>query len=402
MKRTWISGVALGATLALMSPAAAQVGGGSGAPGGAEGVGSQGGVPSGGGGAGSGAPGNAAGPSAQVGSSGPGGSTGGGDFGGSGGGGLDGGGDAGTTGFSGMMGGGGGDGDVNAVINPGPPGSLEEALERALKDNAEIAVARANRQQAEAAERLAISKVSQKVVEAYQQWQFDREALARATTSHQSAAISDSEFATAKRAESASETALQFLYGGPMIRFTEPKAGGTGSVGKPGGRAPSGDPFGNAGGPMGRGGAAPSGPRNISGVSGAMERGSGGMGGAAGAGDAAPKSKVEENLAKKSDGVDFQEMPLNDIAQFLTETIGSPVIVDKSALLGSLPEGFSVTVELHNDDLTWQNVLTAISDTHDIGFLVRDYGILITTPQKAGIATAGGLGGGGGFGGGGF
>lgn len=390
MKRTWISGVAIGAALTMVGPAYGQGGLGQSAGGGAATAGEGGADVGGGGSVGSG------GPALPEGASGPG-----------------------ATSFSGVLraapgpggeGGGASDGmvligsgDFNAIINPGPPGSLEEALERALKDNAEIAVARANRQQAEAAERLAISKVSQKVVEAYQQWQFDREALDRATASHESAAISDSEFATAKRAESASETALRFLYGGQTIRWSETKAG-TGapaSASSRSGGGPMGMQFGGSSGPAGSGGGAMTGSTgNISGARGAMQGGFGGM--PAGGGGAAPdaKSKVQENLAKKCDGVDFTEMPLSDIAQFLTETIGSPVIVDRSALQGNLPEGFSVTIALHNDDLTWQDVLTAISDTHDVGFLVRDYGILITTPQKAGSAPGGGFGGG--FGGGGF
>jgi hypothetical protein len=399
MKRTWISGAALGAVLAMVGPAYAQ--GGLGASGGAA-TGAAAGADTGAGGQGA-----SAGAAPQEGTGGPGGSSFSGVIGTASGPGGDG---AEGTGFgSGDMMGSSGGADPNvlagltrALENQRPPATLAEALERALRENAEIAVAKANRQQAEAAERLTISKVTQQVVEAYQQWQFDREALERATAAHQSATISDSEFATAKRTESASETALQFLYGGHAIRFTEPKARGTGPTGSSGVRVPLGDPFGNAGGPMGSGGVMPGGPGNISGASGAMQKGSGGMGAAGGVGDAAPKSKVEENLAKKSDGVDFQELPLSDLSQFLTEMIGSPVILDKSLLDAQLPEGFSVTISLHNDDLTWRHVLTAISDTHDIGFLVRDYGILITTPQKAGLTHGGGLGGGGGFGGGGF
>ncbi|MDZ4779577.1 MAG: hypothetical protein SGJ19_04930 [Planctomycetia bacterium] len=299
--------------------------------------------------------------------------------------------------------------DVNAIINEGTPNSLEEALERAIKRNPEIALAAANRRQAEMAENLTKNKVFGSVVETYKQWQFELQALKSAEARHQAATISAEELLTAKQAVMKSETSLQFLLGGYSASWPDTGTGARSHIDfsanftpQPGGGGLSG-----GGGPMGI----------SSGGAGMMAPGGGAMAveGAVGGTDpeaAAPASKFDEQLKQLSGPVAYDGMPVNDFAMIVTDLATVPVIVDHHSFDDAGGEmNFQITLSLKSDALTWKEVLTAVADTHDIGFIIRDYGILVTTKQKAaaqGIGNGffgsglGGAGSGGGFGGGGF
>jgi hypothetical protein len=309
--------------------------------------------------------------------------------------------------------------DVNAIINEGTPNSLEEALERAIKRNPEIALAAANRRQAEMAENLTKNKVFGSVVETYKQWQFDKQSLTRTEALHKTASVSEAELLTAKQAVMKSETALQFLLGGYSVWSDA----GTGArsvssfsaeytsqaVGGPSGGAGQ---MGGAGMMMPGGGMMSTTTESTSGGSGAGSSPPvGGMGAAP-----APVSKFDEKLSQPSGPVDYQGLPVAEFAQLISAQAKVPVIVDHHTFEASGGEmNFQINMALASDTLTWKEVLAAIADTHDIGFIIRDYGILVTTQQKAaaqgvGSGFFGGLGGGmggaggggGGFGGGGF
>lgn len=305
---------------------------------------------------------------------------------------------------------------VNAIIIEGWPSSLEEALERAMKRNPEIALAEANRRQAEMAENLAKNKAFQQVVETYKQWQFDKQSLTRTEALHQTASVSEAELLTAKQAVVKSETALQFLMGGYAVQWPDSKAAADGLPGHA--NQPNAPPQGfrdfygyqriggTEGGTPSTGEAAGAG-MTVGAAPGPGAEGGGGtlglstvLGGGMPEGMApTPQTQVTERLGKPSGPIDFQEMRLPEFAQLLTERIGVPVIVDRRALGDDeMLKELNVTLSLQGESLTWNDVLTATSDTHDFGFLIRDYGVLITTQEKAnaGRGGPGGLGGGGG------
>ena len=313
------------------------------------------------------------------------------------------------------------DGGVNAIISVALPSSLEEAIERAMKDNPEIGLALANRRQAEMEENLTRNKVASSVVQTYKQWQFDQQALKSAETRHQAGHLGGDELLLAKQALMKSESALQFLLGGYTVPHAETRlgvstmmqmtGGGMGSLtGAPGGTG-SAAVAGDAGGGL----SAPGGAGYGGGT--APATGTGDMGGGAGSpvggmgAAAAPPWKFDEKLAETSGPVQYEGLPVEDFAKLMSDQTKTPVIVDRQTFeaSGGLLN-FQITLSLASEALTWNDVLTAIADTHDIGFVKRDYGLLITTKAKAAasgglsggfIGGYGGFGGPGGFGGGG-
>lgn len=317
------------------------------------------------------------------------------------------------------------------------PTTLDQALQRALANNPDIHVAEANLRQAQAAYEQAKLKLTHQVMIAMEQAEVDRIAFERIAELAKANTVSQQEQQTARFAARKSQLELQYLLGDSPVGIGSVgpagnSAGMGGSYGAPGGEGIStgggglygdfGPSVGGTGSAFGNSGAGATGLGNTGG--GAMEgatddvEGPQGTGDPMGAGDAGaaggalgPQSsmreKLGESLAAKSGPVSFHEMPLDQFSQELSSKMSMPVIIDKRALVKSDPvpidkrsiaQSNPVTMELDRDNLTWRDVLLAISDTHDLAFVIRDYGILITTPEKASAVS---LGGGSGYSGGG-
>lgn len=293
----------------------------------------------------------------------------------------------------------------------GIPATLDQAIQRALANNPDIRVAEANLRQAQAAYEQAKLKLAQQVMIAMEQAEIDRLALERIqqATDALAGSVSKQEHHLARFAARKSQLELQYLLGespaagqmfldsgmgsatmmgsGMGVQFGFD--GGTGTLS-----------LGGDAGSTGAGGGAMMGRRMEGGaVTGAPDASGGGEGNPQGADR---RKWYEDTLSQKSGPIEIHAGEAETLAQQLAKRMNVPVIVDSRALI-ERSENTSLNVELilNRESLTWRDVLTAIADTNDIAFLIRDYGILITTPEKASAASFGGSGGGaiGGFGG---
>lgn len=289
---------------------------------------------------------------------------------------------------TGSEGGGAGSGDLNAVINPNnvKPKTLDEAIQRALANNPDIRLAEANLRQAQAAYEQAKLKVTNQVMIAMEKAEVDRLELERLQTLRKQGVISEEDARGARFESRKSDLELDYLLGVgplPVQSMLDPRSG---QSGMPWGginnfhSAALGDGLRTVI-PDGGGGTTP----------GAQE--SQGGGGAAAA--EAPGDRVRAALGAQNANVSLNAIPLPDLAKVLSDAIGVPVIFDAKEFSGTKPEETRITLEIRDEELTWNDIIQAISDTHNVGFLIRDYGILITTPAKADARqVGGGLGGG--------
>ncbi len=283
----------------------------------------------------------------------------------------------------------------------GIPATLDQAIQRALANNPDIRVAEANLRQAQAAYEQAKLKLAQQVMIAMEQAEIDRLALERIqqATDALAGSVSKQEHHLARFAARKSQLELQYLLG------ESPAAGQMFLDSGMGSATMMGDGMGM---PIGGGGGM--GTMSVGGDAGSSGAAGGAMMGApneGGGGEENPhganrRKWYEDTLSHESGPIEIHAGEAETLAQQLAKRMNVPVIVDSRTLI-ERSENTSLNVELilNRESLTWRDVLTAIADTNDIGFLIRDYGILITTPEKASAASFGGDGGGaiGGFGG---
>jgi len=280
----------------------------------------------------------------------------------------------------------------------GIPDSLDQAIQRALANNAEIRVAEANLRQAQAAYEQAKLKLTHQVMIAMEQAEVDRIAWERIGKLADDNVVTQREQHLARFAARKSQLELQYLLG------ESPAAGqmfldsGMGSATMMGGGM--GMPIGGGGGmgTMSAGGDAGSNGAAGGAMMGAPDEG----GGEENPQGANRRKWYEDTLSQQSGPIEIHAGETESLAQQLAKRMNVPVIVDRRALIErSGDPRLNVELVLNRESLTWRDVLTAIADTNDIAFLIRDYGILITTPEKASAANFGGGGGGaiGGFGG---
>jgi outer membrane protein TolC len=91
--------------------------------------------------------------------------------------------------------------------------------------------------------------------------------------------------------------------------------------------------------------------------------------------ESAMAAKWDEQLAKLVE-VDFIEIPLADVAEFFQDSAGIDFVLNEE-----LKER-KITLAL-NRRVPLRSALAAIADKEGLGFVLRDYGILITTDEEA-------------------
>lgn len=294
----------------------------------------------------------------------------------------------------------------------GIPATLDQAIQRALANNPDIRVAEANLRQAQAAYEQAKLKLTHQVMIAMEQAEVDRIAWERIGKLADDNVVTQREQHLARFAARKSQLELQYLLGDSPVTGQLLLGDGAGSGAVMG--SGMGVQFGLSGttgtmwvggdaGSTGAGGGAMMGrPMEGGALTGAPDAGGGGEGDPQGADR---RKWYEDTLSQKSGPIEIHAGQAESLAEQLAKRMNVPVIVDSRALIErSEDPSLKVELILNRETLTWRDVLTAIADTNDIAFLIRDYGILITTPEKANAANLGGLGGGGaigGFGGGG-
>jgi hypothetical protein len=288
----------------------------------------------------------------------------------------------------------------------GIPATLDQAIQRALANNADMRLAEANLRQAQAAYEQAKLKLTHQVMIAMEQAEIDRIAYDRLRQANEAAAnsVPQGELHLSRFAVRKSQLELQYLLGDLPVS-------GTASVGS------MGMDMGGSGGPVGlsgfggqmQGGGLMGMSANLThvpatatgGPAGGGDASMGGgeeSGGSDGQPDASNRRKwYEDTLSQPSGPIDLHAGSAEGLAQELTKRMQVPVIVDSRALIERSEEDIHVALILNRASLTWRDILTAIADTHDIAFVIRDYGVLITTPEKANSVNVGsGFGGGGG------
>lgn len=121
-----------------------------------------------------------------------------------------------------------------------------------------------------------------------------------------------------------------------------------------------------------------------------------GLGGSVAAGDGLPHPTIraqdarqrpempkEVRAALKQEGdVNFEGLPIREVLAFVRESSGEKIIpmIDSLAIATTWDE---VSVTLRLGKVPLRALLTALADLQGICFVFREYGILVTTPERA-------------------
>jgi hypothetical protein len=92
-------------------------------------------------------------------------------------------------------------------------------------------------------------------------------------------------------------------------------------------------------------------------------------------------SNIDAALAR-SVTVNFTEALIKDIAKVASDLADVSVVVDEKHLESWGMDGMKINLSLRGS-VPLRNVLQALADQYDFAFMLRDYGILVTTPDRA-------------------
>ncbi len=93
---------------------------------------------------------------------------------------------------------------------------------------------------------------------------------------------------------------------------------------------------------------------------------------------------LAQKLNMRIGDVSFEDSPLTDILQFVSQTTGIAFVLQQEAIGSELDVPEDLLVNVRFDDVSIGGLLLAITDLHPpLTFVARDYGILVTTAFDA-------------------
>ncbi|GIW91420.1 MAG: hypothetical protein KatS3mg109_1852 [Pirellulaceae bacterium] len=99
------------------------------------------------------------------------------------------------------------------------------------------------------------------------------------------------------------------------------------------------------------------------------------------AGDNPSERRIYEELRKPT-SIDFDNQPLTEVAQILSEDHQIPIIIDKKALNdAAIPTDTPITIHLSGVRLA--SALRIMLSEHDLTYIIKDEVLKITTPEEA-------------------